>query len=176
MSAPKLVLGSVTQGSATTPTTIWTSPDRDAAIDTSVKRVKKFEDQLANCVDMNMPLDAVEVGKIVAVRRGHKFVRGKVEEILNKTNTVVRVLMTDWGEMVEEITDNLRIIPDNIKMPKSALAHRLIVWERGLVEEEVELVKDIVEECRLGWLEGIGQSECGQFVTGKLKVKITPNM
>ena len=37
-------------------------------------------------------------------------------------------------------------------------------------------MKDIVEECRLGWLEGIGQSECGQFVTGKLKVKITPNM
>merc|ERR1719318_953970 len=111
---------------------------------------------------------------MVAVRRGDKFVRGKVEEIF--TNTRVRVLMTDWGEMVEESTDNLRNIPNNIKVPKSNLAHRLVVWERVLVEEEVEMVKDIVEECKVGWLEGIGQSECGQFVTGKLRVKMTPDM
>jgi hypothetical protein len=38
--------------------------------------------------------------------------RGKVEEIFTtNTSKVVRVLMTDWREMVEESTDNLIIIP-----------------------------------------------------------------
>ena len=35
--------------------------------------------------------------------------RGKVEEVFSNTSTMVRVLMTDWGEMVEESTDNLKI-------------------------------------------------------------------
>ena len=51
---PLVVLGSVTQGSATTPTTVCISPDRKVATDTSVKRVRKFEDQLTNSVDMHM--------------------------------------------------------------------------------------------------------------------------
>ena len=72
--------------------------------------------------------------------------------------------------------DHLRIIPKTIKVPKTVLAHRLMVWERGLVEEEVKMVKNIVEDCSVGWLEGIGQSACGQFVTGKLKVNMKPDM
>ena len=34
-------------------------------------------------------------------------------------------------------------------MPKTVLAHRLVVWERGLGEEELNLVKDIVKDCRV---------------------------
>ena len=46
--------------------------------------------------------------------------RGKVEKIFtSNTSRVVRVLMTDWGEMVEESTDNFRIIPNTIKVPKT---------------------------------------------------------
>ena len=92
MSASLVMLGSVAQGSATIPTTVWISPDRDSATDTSVKRVRKFEDQLTNSVDMNASLGGVEVGMMFAVRRGDKFVRGKVEEIFTNTSTVVRVL------------------------------------------------------------------------------------
>ena len=69
MSASLVMLGSVAQGSATIPTTVWISPDRDSATDTSVKRVRKFEDQLTNSVDMNASLGGVEVGMTVAVRR-----------------------------------------------------------------------------------------------------------
>ena len=72
--------------------------------------------------------------------------------------------------------DHLRIIPKTIKVPKTVLAHRLMVWERGLVEEEVKMVKNIVEDCSVGWLEGIGQSAYGQFVTGKLRVNMKPDM
>ena len=38
------------------------------------------------------------------------------------------------------------------------------------------MVTDIVEECRLGWLGGVGCSESGNFATGQLTVKITPDM
>ena len=57
-----------------------------------------------------------------------------------------------WREMVEESTDSLRIIPNTIKVLKTVLANRLVLWERGLVEEEMEMVKDIVDECMVGWL------------------------
>ena len=50
----------------------------------------------------------------------------------------------------------MRIIPKTIKVPKTVLAHRLMVWERGLVEEEVKMVKKIVKDCSVGWLEGLG--------------------
>ena len=40
MSAPLVVLSSLTQGTATTPTTVWISPDRDSATDTRVKFVR----------------------------------------------------------------------------------------------------------------------------------------
>ena len=76
------------------------SPDRDSATDTSVKKVGKFKDQLTNSVGMNASLDGAEIRKMVAVRRGDKFVRGKVQEIFSNTSRVVRVLMTDWGEIV----------------------------------------------------------------------------
>jgi hypothetical protein len=64
-----------------------------------------------------------------------------------------------WREMVEESTDSLRIIPNTIKVLKTVLANRLVLWERGLVEEEMEMAmaKDIVEECMVGWLwKGLG--------------------
>ena len=65
--------------------------------------------------------------------------------------------------------DHLRIIPKTIKVPKTVLAHRLMVWERGLVENKLK-------DCSVGWLEGIGQSACGQFVTGKLRVNRKSDM
>ena len=45
--------------------------------------------------------------------------------------------MTDWGEVVEESEDNLRVIP------------RLVVWGRKVAEEGLMMVKEIVEECRV---------------------------
>ena len=45
-----------------------------------------------------------------------------------------------------------------------------------MVEEEVKMVKNIMEDCSVGWLEGIGQSACGQFVTGKLRVNRKSDM
>ena len=49
---------------------------------------------------MNASLNGALIRKMVAVRRGDKFVRGKVEEIFSNTSRVVRELMTDWGEIV----------------------------------------------------------------------------
>lgn len=40
--------------------------------------------------------------------------------------------------MVEESDDNLRVIP------------RLVVWGRKVAEEGLMMVKEIVEECRVG--------------------------
>ena len=37
-------------------------------------------------------------------------------------------------------------------------------------------VRNMVKECRVGWLKGAGQSECGRVVTGKLRIKIKPEM
>ena len=50
----------------------------------------------------------------------------------------------------------MRIIPNKIKVPKTVLAQRLVVWDRGFGKELVKMVKDIVGECRVGWWEGIG--------------------
>ena len=38
------------------------------------------------------------------------------------------------------------------------------------------MVRDMVIECRVGWIEGIGQSECGRFVTGNLRIKLMSEM
>ena len=117
MSAPAVVvLGSVSQGYSTTPTIIWISPDRNTATDSSVRRVKKFEDNLTSSI-LDTGLSAfsedVLVGRVVAVRRDDKYVRGEVVEILTG-DTKVRVLLTDWGEVVDEISSNLRNIPTTI--------------------------------------------------------------
>ena len=114
MSAPAVVvISSVSQGHSTT---IWISPDRNTATDSSVRRVKKFEDNLTSSI-LDTGLSAfsedVLVGRVVAVRRDDKYVRGEVVEILTG-DTKVRVLLTDWGEVVDEISSNLRNIPTTI--------------------------------------------------------------
>ena len=38
------------------------------------------------------------------------------------------------------------------------------------------MVRDMVIECRVGWIEGVGQSECGRFVTGNLRIKLKSEM
>ena len=117
MSAPAVVvLGSVSQGYSTTPTIIWISPDRNTATDSSVRRVKKFEDNLTSSIletGISAISEDVLVGRVVAVRRDDKYVRGEVVEILTG-DTKVRVLLTDWGEVVDEISSNLRNIPTTI--------------------------------------------------------------
>ena len=61
--APLVVLVSVTQGSITSRTTFWISPDRDKTTFTRVERVRKFEDQLSSVVNLNVSLvDVVGVG------------------------------------------------------------------------------------------------------------------
>ena len=44
-----------------------------------------------------------------------------------------------------------------------------------LEEEDSMMVRDMVM-CRVGWIEGVGQSECGRFVTGNLRIKLTSEM
>ena len=178
MSAPTLVvMGSVTQGSINSPTTIWIYSVRNLVTDTSIESVRQFENELTSNADVTLSFQCINVGMIVAVKRADKFVRGKVEQITTANNKcTVRLFMVDWGEVVEEILDNLRVIPNKIKMPGPVLADRLVVWKDGLPDEELKMVTDIVEECRLGWLGGVGCSESGNFATGQLTVKITPDM
>ena len=61
MSAPLVVLDSVTQDTATTPTTVLISPDRDSATDTSVKKRRSGSSRI------NWPtvIDGVEIGKML---------------------------------------------------------------------------------------------------------------
>lgn len=60
--------------------------------------------------------------------------------------------------MVDEITSNLRNIPNTIKLLKALIAHKLVLWEGLLEEEDLMRMRDMVKECRVGWLVGVGQS------------------
>ena len=91
-----------------------------------------------------------------------------MEEIFNNNS---RVVMTDWGEM-----DHLRIISEHNKGAQDCLGTLADGLWRGGWWIEMKMVKNIMEDFSMGWLEGIGQSACGQFVTGKLRVNMKPDM
>ena len=174
MSTPSptlVVLGGVTPGTIATPTTIWISPDRNSASDSRVRKAKKFEDNLTISIrDAGVPDDVV-IGGLLAVKRGEKYVRGMVEAVDFK-DRVAKLTLTDWGEIVFERFDDLRNIPSKMKIPKNPLAHKLVLWDGILEKEDMDIMEDIVNECKEGWLERVGQSACANYVTGDLKVKI----
>jgi len=178
MSTPSptlVVLGGVSQGTIATPTTVWIAPDRSTVSDSSVRKAKKFEDSLTVTIqDASVPDDVV-IGVMLAVKRGEKYVRGVVEAVDSK-DRLAKLTLMDWGEIVWKRFGDLRNIPSRLKIPKNPLAHKLVLWDGILEKEDLDLVEDIVNECKEGWLEGVGQSECANYVTGDLRIKITKDM
>ena len=112
-----------------------------------VRKVVNLEEKLAVlCCEEEQDLT---LGKVVAVRHESMMVRARVEAI--NMDDDVKLFLLDWGVTRVRSAREAMKIPENVRLPKHYLAHRINLCPGAGVGNK-RLLQDLVEECAGGKL------------------------